>query len=188
MIELTEGEELTLPTVDGKPLTAVQMGIGWDHSPTAGFIGSGAPPIDLDASAVQFAGGQFFDIAFFNHLATRDGSVVHLGDNTTGKGGGDDEVITVDLSRVYPKVESILFMVTSYQGHSLEYIRNAYCRLVDDNDTELARVTITLSVRETGLIMARLSRDGASWKLAAIGTGIALKTPTDSIEALLPFA
>ena len=187
MIELTEGQELALTDEHGKPLTKVQMAVGWDHSPTAGFMGSGAAPIDLDASAVQFAGGQFFDIAFFNHLATRDGSVVHLGDNTTGKGEGDDEVITVDLSRVYGKVESILFLVSSYQGHSLEYIRNAYCRLVDDNDTELARFTLTLGVRETGLVMARLFRDGSSWKLGAIGTGIALKTPTDSIEALLPF-
>ena len=187
MIDLSEGQELTLVSEDGKPLTRVQMAVGWDHAPTAGFIGSGAAPIDLDASAVQFAGGQFFDLAFFNHLATRDGSVVHLGDNTTGKGEGDDEVITVDLGRVYPKVESILFLVSSYQGHSLEYIRNAYCRLVDEGGTELARFTLTLGVRETGLVMAKLSRDGQAWKLRAIGTGIALKTPTDSMDALLPF-
>lgn len=187
MIELTEGQEFALTAEDGTTLSKVQMAVGWDHAPTAGFIGSGAAPIDLDASAVQFAGGAFFDIAFFNNLATRDGSVVHLGDNTTGKGDGDDEVITVDLSRVYAKVESILFVVTSYQGHSLEYIRNAYCRLIDDNDTELARFTITLGVRETGLVMAKLVRDGSTWKLRAIGTGVALKTPTDSIEALLPY-
>ena len=187
MIELTEGQELTVTGEDGTALTKVRMAVGWDHNPTAGFIASGAPPIDLDASAVQFAGGAFFDLAFFNHLATRDGSVVHLGDNTTGKGQGDDEVITVDLGRVYPKVESILFLVTSYQGHSLEYVRNAYCRLLDEDDTELARFTITLGVRETGLVMAKLFRDGPAWKLRAIGEGIALKTPTDSMESLLPF-
>src|SRR6478672_8743883 len=107
MIDLSQGEELTLAREDGKPLGQVQMAVGWDHAPTAGFIGSGAAPIDLDASAVQFAGDQFFDLAFFNNLATRDGSVVHLGDNTTGKGEGDDEVITVDLSKVYAKVDSI---------------------------------------------------------------------------------
>src|SRR5919112_6532683 len=107
------------------------MAVGWDHSPTAGFIGSGAPPIDLDASAVQFAGGQFFDLAFFNHLATRDGSVVHLGDNTTGKGEGDDEVITVDLSRVYERVDAIALLVSSYQGHTLEWVNSAYCRISD---------------------------------------------------------
>ena len=91
MIELAKGQELTLTTEDGASLTTVQMAVGWDHSPTAGFIGSGAAPIDLDASAVQFAGGQFFDLAFFNNLATRDGSVVHLGDNTTGKGEGEKD-------------------------------------------------------------------------------------------------
>ena len=187
MIDLTEGQELALSAVEGRPLTRLQMAVGWDHNPTAGFIGSGAPPIDLDASAVQFAGGQFFDIAFFNNLATRDGSVVHLGDNTTGKGTGDDEVITVDLGKVYARVDAILFLITSYQGHSLEYIRNAYCRLVDSDDTELARVTITLAVRTTGLVMPRLSRDGAGWKLTAIGAGVALKTPTDSMDTLLPF-
>ena len=57
------------------------MGVGWDKMPTAGFIGSGAPDVDLDATAVQFAGGQLFDLAFYNNLQTRDGSVVHLGDN-----------------------------------------------------------------------------------------------------------
>ena len=88
MIELAKGQELTLTTEDGSSLTTVQMAVGWDHSPTAGFIGSGAPPIDLDASAVQFAGDQFFDLAFFNNLATRDGSVVHLGDNTHRQGRG----------------------------------------------------------------------------------------------------
>ncbi|NUS41676.1 MAG: TerD family protein [Terrabacter sp.] len=187
MIELTEGQELSVTGEDGESLTRVQMAVGWDHSPTAGFMGSGAAPIDLDASAIQFAGEQFFDLAFFNHLATRDGSVVHLGDNTTGKGEGDDEVITVDLGRVYPRVDTILFMVSSYQGHSLEFIRNAYCRLIDDAGTELARFTLTLGVRETGLVMAKLFRDGPVWKLRPIGTGIALKTPTDDLDALQPF-
>jgi len=187
MTQMSEGQSLTLATESGKSLTKVQMAVGWDHSPTAGFMGSGAAPIDLDASAVQFAGGQFFDIAFFNNLATRDGSVVHLGDSITGKGEGDDETISVDLSRVYAKVDTILFLVSSYQGHSLEYIRNAYCRLIDDAGVEFARFTLTLGVQETGLVMAKLVRDGDGWKMHAIGSGIALKTPTDSIESLLPY-
>jgi len=184
---MTEGQSLLVATDEGQALTSVQMAVGWDHSPTAGFMGGGAAHIDLDASAVQFAGGQFFDLAFFNNLATRDGSVVHLGDNTTGKGEGDDEALSVDLAKVYARVDTILFLVSSYQGHSLEYIRNAYCRLLDDQGLELARFTLTLGVRETGLVMAKLVRDGDGWRLHAIGAGIALKTPTDSIESLLPY-
>ena len=103
MTQISEGQSLTLATESGQSLTTVQMAVGWEHTHTAGFAGSGAAAVDLDASAVQFAGGQFFDIAFFNNLATRDGSVVHLGDNTTGKGEGDDETISVDLPKVYAK-------------------------------------------------------------------------------------
>ena len=161
--------------------------------PTAGAIGTGAPDVDLDASAVQFTGDQLFDLAFYNNLQTRDGSVVHLGDNQTGRGEGDDEVVTVDLSRVYAKVDTIVFMVSSYQGHTLEWINRAYVRLVDDGEgdgRELARFTLTAGVPQTGMAMAKLFRDGADadqWRLRAIGEGIAAKIPTESVAVLRRF-
>ncbi len=187
MIELTKGEELTLATEDGRPLTQVRMGLGWDKERTAGYIGTGAPEVDLDASAVAFMGGQLADLAFYNNLETRDGSVVHLGDNQSGRGEGDDEVITVDLTRVHPKIDTIVFLVSSYQGHTFEWINNAYCRLVDDHDVEFARFTLTGGAPETGMAMAKLFRDGELWKLRAIGEGIAVKVPTESVEALRPY-
>ena len=186
MIELSRGQELELST-DGEPVTRLRLGIGWDKEATAGAMGTGAPDIDLDASAVQFAGQQLFDLAFYNHLTTRDGSVVHLGDNLTGRGEGDDEVITVDLARVYERVDRIVLMVSSYQGHTLEWINNAYCRLVDDGDVELARFTLTGGVPETGLVMATLFRDGEQWRLRALGDGIAVKVPSESVDALRPY-
>jgi tellurium resistance protein TerZ len=187
VIELTKGQELALVTDDGRPLTRIRMGVGWAHAPTAGYIGTGAPEIDLDASAVQFAGEQLFDLAFYNHLATRDGSVVHLGDNKTGRGEGDDETITVDLGRVHGPVDTIVFLVSSYQGHTLEWIGRAYCRLVGDDGVELARFTLSLGVPETGLVMAKLTRDGGHWRLHAIGEGIAVTVPTESVAALRPY-
>jgi tellurium resistance protein TerZ len=187
VIELSRGQELALATEDGQPLTRVQMGLGWDKEKTAGFIGSGAPDVDLDASAVAFAEGQYADMVFYNNLETRDGSVVHLGDNLSGRGEGDDEVLTVDLGRVHPKIDTIVFQVSSYQGHSLEWIRNAYCRLVDEHDVEFARFTLTNGVPETGLAMAKIFRNGGQWTLRAIGEGIAVKIPTESVEALRRF-
>lgn len=187
MIELSKGQELALTADDGAPLTRLQLGVGWDKVPTAGYIGSGAPDVDLDASAVQFAGEQLFDLAFYNHLETRDGSVVHLGDNTTGRGEGDDEVLTVDLTKVYARVDTIVLFVSSYQGHTLEWIANAYCRMVDENDVELARFRLTGGVPQTGLVMAKLFRDGDQWRLRAIGEGIAVKVPTESVDALRPY-
>ena len=187
MIELTRGQEIALESADGQPLTRLQMGLGWDKEPGAGFIGTGRADVDLDATAVQFAGTQLFDIAFYNHLETRDGSVVHLGDNISGRGEGDDERLTVDLGQVYPRVDSILFLVSSYQGHTLDWIDNAYCRLVDDQDLELARLTLTEGVPRTGLVMAKLFRDGERWRLRAIGEGVPVTVPTESIDTLTRF-
>ena len=166
MIERSPGQEMPLVDETGEQLTILRMGVGWDHAPTAGFIGTGAPEIDLDTSAVQFGGGQAFDFAFYNNLSTRDRSVVHEGDNKSGRGEGDDEQITVDLTKVHRQIDSIVFLVSREQGHSLKWINNAYCRLVDDRDVEPARFTLSLGVPETGLAMATISRDGNGWKTA----------------------
>jgi tellurium resistance protein TerZ len=186
VIELTRGQEMALATDDGRPLTRLTMGLGWDKERGAGFIGTGAPDVDLDASAVQFAGGQLFDLAFYNNLQTRDGSVVHLGDNISGRGEGDDERLKVDLSKVYAKVDTILFLVSSYQGHTLEWVDNAYCRLVDD-DVELARFTLTDRTPRTGLVMAKLFREDEHWRLRAIGEGVAVTVVTKSLDVLSRF-
>ena len=189
MIELEKAQEVPLVAADGRRLTRVRMGLGWDKNPTAGAIGTGAPDIDLDATAVQFAGGQLFDLAFYNNLATRDGSVVHQGDNKTGSGSGDDEVVSIDLDKVYTRVDTILFLVSSYHGHSLEWVANAYCRLVDDtDDTEVARFTLTLGVPETGIVMAKLVRAEDGWAMHTIGQGIAISVPTRSVDKLQRFA
>jgi stress response protein SCP2 len=187
VIELSKGQELVLADEAGQPLGRLRMGLGWDKERTAGFMGTGAPEVDLDASAVAFADGQLADLAFYNNLQTRDGSVVHLGDNLTGRGEGDDEVITVDLSRVHPKIDTVFFMVSSYHGHTFEWIANAYVRLVDEHDVELARFTLTGGMPQTGMAMAKIFRDGEQWKLRAIGEGIAVKIPTESVEALRRF-
>jgi tellurium resistance protein TerZ len=85
-------------------------------------------------------------------------------------------------------VDTIVFLVSSYQGHTFEWISNAYVRLVDDDsDVELARFTLTGGLPQTGLAMAKIFRDGEQWKLRAIGEGIAVKIPTESVTALRPF-
>jgi tellurium resistance protein TerZ len=192
VIELSAGQELPLSDEDDRPLTRLRLGLGWDKERTAGAIGTGAPDVDLDASAVQFTGDQLFDLAFYNNLRTRDGSVVHLGDNLTGRGEGDDEQVTVDLSQVYAKVDTIVFMVSSYQGHTLEWINRAYVRLVDEaaDDRELARFTLTGGIPQTGMVMAKLFReadDRDRWRLRAIGEGIRATIPTESVAVLRRF-
>lgn len=175
MTELAAGQDHDLAA------TRLTVGVGWDKDRTAGAIASGRPDVDLDAAAVQFAGGKLFDLAFYNNLSTRDGSVVHQGDNTTGAGEGDDESITVDLTRVHGPVDTIVLMVSSYQGHSLEWIRDCYCRVVDESGTELVRYTLTLGVPHTGLVLGKLVRAGSGWSFVAIGEGIDARQPTEAV-------
>jgi tellurium resistance protein TerZ len=185
MDDVTAGQEIALGT------SRLTMGVSWDKDPRAGFIASGKPDYDLDASVLQFAGDQLFDLAFFNNLVTRDGAVVHQGDNLSGSGEGDDEQIVVDLGRVYAKVDSLFLVVTSFQGHSLQWVDNAFCRLTDDDGRELARLRLVLDVDQPGVVMARLSRDladpAAGWRLRALGTGIPATDPTKAVPALRAF-
>lgn len=181
---MSPGQELTLD----HGLSRVRMGIGWDKDRGAGAAGF-RNDVDLDATAVQFAGGKLFDLAFYNNLATRDGSVQHQGDNLSGAGEGDDESILVDLTRVHPPVEQIVFLVSSYQGHSLQWIRSAYCRLTDEvTGQDLARFRLTLSVPDTtGLVMAKLVRSAGGWELKAVGEPVAITVPTQGLAKLTPF-
>jgi len=184
---LTQGQEWAVVGSDGQRLAKLRMGVGWDKDPTAGAIASGRADVDLDATAVQFAGGELFDIAFYNNLATRDGSVVHQGDNLTGSGEGDDEVIAIDLDRVYGRVDRIVFLVSSYHGHDLTWVDRAYCRLADEDDVELARYTLTGGSSQTGLVLAVLDRGPTGWTLRTIGEGVAVSVPTQAIDKLKRF-
>ena len=183
-VNLQKGQSVNLVKDGNQKLTVVRMGLGWDSIKKGGFFGSREVDVDLDASAVLFAGGQVADLAFYNNLTTKDGSIQHMGDNRTGEGEGDDEVVAVDLTRVPVHVDTVFFIVTSYQGQTFEQIQNAFCRLIDHADGELARYTLTGGMPYTGMVMAKIHRDGSSWKFTAIGDGIQAKTPLDALPQL----
>jgi stress response protein SCP2 len=184
-VSLTKGQKVSLVKDGGVALTMIRMGLGWDPVRKRGMFGSREVEIDLDASAVLFADSDPVDIAFYNQARTRDGSVQHMGDNRTGEGEGDDETIMIDLTRVPVHITSLMLVVTSYEGHTFEQVENAFCRLVDyTTGAELARYTLAGGMPFTGMIMARVYRQGSTWKLQAVGEGMQARTPADSLPAL----
>ncbi|MGB6183412.1 MAG: TerD family protein [Rhodococcus sp. (in: high G+C Gram-positive bacteria)] len=187
-VSLTKGQKVTLKKDGGVALTAIRMGLGWDPVPTkkTGFFGGGrSADIDLDASALMFSGDKSADVVYFGQLRSKDGSIVHQGDNLTGEGEGDDEVINVDLTRVPAHVSSIVFIVTSYRGQTFEQVANAFTRLVDNTiNTELARFTLQGGMPFTALVMAKVYRAGSEWKLEAIGDGINAKHAGEALPQL----
>jgi tellurium resistance protein TerZ len=187
-VNLSKGQKLSLTKSSGGTLTRVRMGLGWDAAKKKGFFGKRDQEIDLDASGLLFDGsGQLVDVVWFNQLGSKDGSVVHTGDNRTGAGDGDDESIVVDLTRVPAHVSTIVFTVNSFTGQDFSQIESAFCRLVDETDgSEIARYELTGSGTHNAQVMAKVSRDGAGWSMTAIGAPTSGRTFEQLLPAVTP--
>lgn len=175
-VSLTKGGNVSL-TKEAPGLSAVDIGLGWDVNSFSGG------EFDLDASAIMLnAAGKVVSDAhfvFFNNLSSPDGSVVHAGDNLTGEGDGDDEVVKVNLAVVPPDVDRVVFPVSIYdadnRSQNFGMVRNAFIRVVNQTGgTELARYDLTEDAStETAMVFGELYRNGAEWKFRAVGQGYA---------------
>ena len=173
-VSLSKGGNVSL-TKEAPGLTAVLAGLGWDVRTTTGA------DFDLDASALMVgADGKILSDAhfvFFNNLHSPDGSVEHTGDNLTGEGEGDDEVIKVNLAAVPPEVDKIVVTVSIYEAEqrqqSFGQVRNAFIRVVNQaDDTEITRYDLTEDAStETAMIFGELYRHSGDWKFRAVGQG-----------------
>ncbi|MET9225424.1 TerD family protein [Lentzea sp. NPDC003310] len=186
-ITLTKGQKVSLRKQDGGTLTNVRMGLGWDAVKKRGLFGLRDQSIDLDASALLFnAAGKLVDQIWFQQLRSRDGAVVHTGDNLTGAGDGDDESIRVDLARVPAEVTTLVFTVNSFTGQDFSQIENAFCRLVDEagGGAEVAKYTLSGSGRHNAQIMAKVTREGSGWSMTALGIPASGRTFRDLLPAI----
>ncbi|MBW8483477.1 TerD family protein [Actinomadura parmotrematis] len=186
-VSLTKGQKVSLAKPGGGTLTRVRMGLGWDAVPKKGLFGRGrAPDIDLDASCLLFdASGNLADAVWFRQLRSKDGAVLHTGDNLTGAGEGDDEVINVDLAALPASVAQLVFTVNSFTGQDFSQIANAFCRLVDESTgQEIARYELSGSGGHNAQIMAKVARDGAGWSMTAVGATATGRTFQDLLPAV----
>lgn len=184
-VSLSKGQRVSLAKSGGGTLTRVRMGLGWDAKRKKGLFGSKAQSIDLDASVLLFdATGNVVDSVWYNQLRSKDGSILHTGDNRTGDGDGDDESIKVDLSAVPGNVSTLVFTVNSFTGQGFSQIENAFCRLIDEGDeSEIARYELTGAGNHTAQIMAKVTRDGGGWSMTAIGGLASGRTVADLVPS-----
>ncbi|MFB7998437.1 TerD family protein [Streptomyces sp. NPDC056002] len=157
----------------GQPLLSrVKMGLGWEPA----FRGK---DIDLDASVIAFGPQRnHVDSCYFGKLSIVNGAIKHSGDNLTGEGGGDDEVIVVDLGRLPQEVTGLVFTVNSFSGQKFTEVAKAYCRLVDAaTGEELVRFDLTNAEAQTGVMMAKLIRQfSGEWDMTAMGDFVKSRT------------
>ncbi|MFF5387603.1 TerD family protein [Streptomyces sp. NPDC013012] len=157
----------------GRPLLSqVKMGLGWEPA----YRGK---DIDLDASVIAYGPQRnHLDSCYFGKLTILNGSVKHSGDNLTGEGAGDDEVITVDLGRLPAEVSGLVFTVNSFSGQKFTEVAKAYCRLLDAaTGEELVRFDLTTAEPQTGVMMAKLIRQfSGEWEMTAMGEFVKSRT------------
>ena len=175
-ISLTKGGNGNL-SKEAPNLTNIAVGLGWNPRATDGQA------FDLDAVAflVNESGKvrADADFIFFNNLKSSDGSVEHTGDNRTGEGDGDDEVIKVDLSKVPADVSKVVFCAVIYDGQARNQnfgqVANAYIRIVNtQGGAEVARYDLSEdSSTETAMIFGELYKNNGEWKFRAVGQGFA---------------
>jgi tellurium resistance protein TerD len=175
-VSLSKGGNISLSKSD-PGLTKILVGLGWDVRSTDGKA------FDLDASAfLATAAGKVrsdADFIFYNQLKSSDGAVEHTGDNTTGAGDGDDEVIKIDLSKVSAEIDKVSVAVTIHdaaaRSQNFGMVSGAFIRIVNElTGTEITRFDLSEDASvETAMIFGEVYRHGAEWKFKAVGQGYA---------------
>lgn len=175
-VSLQKGGNVSL-SKEAPGLTNVSVGLGWDARSTDG------QDFDLDASAIVCgdAGKVLSDghFVFYNNTKDPSGAVSHQGDNRTGEGEGDDEVIKVALDNVPVEAKKMVFIVTIHEADARKQnfgmVSNAFIRVVNDTGhSEITRFDLTEDYStETAMIFAELYRHNDEWKFKAIGQGYA---------------
>lgn len=188
-INLQKGQRVDL-TKGNAGLSRIQVGLGWDPAQKAsggggflgGLFGGGGKQanIDCDASVIMLQDDHVRsknDVVYFGNLKSQNGAIQHSGDNLTGDGDGDDEVITIDLSSIPQEYNRLVFVVNIYDATNRKQhfgmIQNAYIRILNGSShEELIRYNLTDDYSgNTTLVTGEIYRHGTEWKFAAIGNG-----------------
>ena len=195
-ISLKKGQRISL-SKEAPGLTKIMCGLGWDVAKKSGggFFGAfgGSQDFDLDATVLcldannKIASKQY--IVYFGNLKHQSGSITHLGDNLTGEGEGDDEVILVDLAKIPAQISRLVFVVTIYQAvkrkQDFGQVENAFVRLVNQaNNKELARYDLSGNdySQMTAMTLAEVYRHQDDWKMAAVGNGFQVEGLQDIVR------
>lgn len=176
-VSLTKGQRISLEKIS-PGLSEVFIGLGWDVKATD--TGS---DFDLDSSLFLLGANEKLisdnHFIFYNNLTSPDPdkSVQHMGDNLTGAGEGDDEIIKINLKKVPNDVQKILVTVTIHEAQqrrqNFGQVQNSFVRIVNaETQQEAVRYDLVEDYSiETALIMAELYRKDGEWRLNAVGSG-----------------
>jgi tellurium resistance protein TerD len=171
-VSLKKGASVNLSKKEPS-LKKILIGLGWE-------IKAGNQ-LDLDASVFMVnAQGktpneEYF--VFYNNLKSPDGSVQHTGDNRSGAGDDDDEMILANLPIINDQVTDIIVTVSIHEAatrrHHFGLLSEAYIRLVDvEKNKEILRYDLDAEFGGySDVEFGRLQRIAGEWHFKATGIG-----------------
>lgn len=197
-INLTKGQKIDLKKASGESLTNFCVGVNWGAIESKGFLGLSKKiqNIDLDLSCVLIDSQNNICDHLYSplyklevlqkfglqkgKLETSDKAMKHSGDDLAGDAGGDDgldnEIITVDLSRINPNVTQIFFFLNNAGKEDFAQIPYAKIRMYEGTPTkvvsEFASYNVAADAQYAGkqsIIMGKLYKRDGEWKFGAIG-------------------
>ena len=191
---------ITLRKEDGPADLAgvAKMGVGVSWDPTSGSSGGllgwakRQKGTDLDLIAVLMSGDNPVRLAGLDSLdPLQNGSVVHTGDNQTGKGAGDDELVEVDFAKVNGSpVTSIVFVAAAFKkGSSFSQARNVSFKVYDGTGGRLdvvADIWPSLLGNHNANAVAKAVNNGGTWTLEVLDEPGTIRQGDE--QALLRFA
>ena len=188
-INLKKRQRISL-TKEDPSLQQIMCGLGWDVAQKSGGFFGGNKQFDLDSSVLCLnADKKLLDvknIVYFGNLRHSSGAIAHQGDNLTGAGEGDDEIINIDLPLIPADIAYLVFVINIYKCNQrrqdFSMVDNAFVRLVNRNSNqELARYNLSGAEYQgmTGMILAEVYRYNEEWKMAAVGNGFKIATLAD---------
>jgi len=170
MISLEKKKPINL-SKSSPGLDQVKVGLSWDPTPDGRSADADASLFMLDESG-KIPSESFF--VFYNNTVSGDGAVVHSGDNKTGAGDGDDEVINIQLSKVSPSILQIIIVISIHnkdEGFHFGNVLNSSVRVYNTgNGSTLCQYQLTESYNGyDSLIIGRFYRSGSEWEFEAMG-------------------
>lgn len=173
----------TLTKADGiVPMEGVRrmaVGASWDTTAgtSGGLLGKvrKAAGTDLDALAILMQGPNPVRFAGLDILdPCKNGSVVHSGDNRTGKGEGDDETIDVNFDAVPGNVDGMLFTAAAFKKYSsFENAANISFKvytqgIAEDRLSIAADIWPSLLGNFNAIGVAKAVRTGTFWSIQVV--------------------
>ena len=158
----------------------VYVGLGWNLQKGFNY--------DLDASILTFdEKNNLQEIIYHQNLQSKNNSIIHQGDNKTGEGEGDDEILSIDFSKLDNTTKIMAVLINSFKGNSIINVKDAFIRLYDKDKP------IGINILEEcpdciGLFIGLFRKNEKSWYFEAVKEpvkGIVAKESVNDVKALL---